>query len=144
MSFSTSEEDIIVVGTFPKVEVSENLIIKGDFVEHATYGRQFKAHSFQVTTPTDVSGIEHYLASGAIKGIGKVTAKRIVTKFKEDTFRIMEEEPYRLSEIKGISVKKAVNIADQVIEKKELRDVMVYLDGFGIGTALATRIYGFS
>lgn len=141
MSFSTSEEDIIVVGIFPSVDEGETLIVQGEYTDHPTYGRQFKAHSFQVTKPSDIAGIEHYLSSGAIKGIGKSYAKKIVSRFKEDTLRILEEEPERLAEIKGISIKKAVKIADQINEKKELRDVMIFLDRYGIGSNLALRIY---
>lgn len=141
MSFSTSEEDIIVVGIFPGVDEGETLIVHGEYTDHPTYGRQFKSHSFQVTQPSDIAGIEHYLASGAIKGIGKSYAKKIVSRFKEDTLRILEEEPERLAEIKGISIKKAVKIADQINEKKELRDVMIFLDQYGIGSNLALRIY---
>lgn len=141
MSFSTSEEDIIVVGIFVGVEESDNLIVRGDYVEHPTYGRQFKAQSFKITMPSDIAGIEHYLASGSIKGIGKVTAKRIVAAFGEDTFRIMEEEPEKLSKIKGISLSKAMDIADQVIDKRDYRDAIVYLDSLGIGSALAGRIF---
>ena len=141
MSFSTSEEDIIVVGIFPSVDEGETLIVQGEYTEHPTYGRQFKSHSFKVTKPSDIAGIEHYLSSGAIKGIGKSYAKKIVSRFKEDTLRVLEEEPERLAEIKGISIKKAVKIADQINEKKELRDVMIFLDQYGIGSNLALRIY---
>ena len=119
MSFSMSEEDIIVVGTFPGIDEGENLVIQGEYIEHATYGRQFKAHSYKVSEPTDIASIERYLASGAIKGIGKVTAKRIIAKFKDDTLRIMEEEPDKLAKVKGISLKKAIAISDQIIEKKD-------------------------
>ena len=142
MSFSTSEEDIIVVGTFPGIDEGENLVIQGEYIEHATYGRQFKAHSYKVSEPTDIASIERYLASGAIKGIGKVTAKRIIAKFKDDTLRIMEEEPAELAKVKGISLKKAIAISDQIIEKKELRDVIIFLDGYGIKSNMALRIYG--
>ena len=142
MSFSTPEEDIIVVGTFPGIDEGENLVIQGEYIEHATYGRQFKAHSYKVSEPTDIASIERYLASGAIKGIGKVTAKRIIAKFKDDTLRIMEEEPDKLAKVKGISLKKAIAISDQIIEKKELRDVIIFLDGYGIKSNMALRIYG--
>jgi len=142
MSFSTSEEDIIVVGIFPGIDEGENLVIQGEYIEHATYGRQFKAHSYKVSEPTDIASIERYLASGAIKGIGKVTAKRIIAKFKDDTLRIMEEEPDKLAKVKGISLKKAIAISDQIIEKKELRDVIIFLDGYGIKSNMALRIYG--
>ncbi len=142
MSFSTPEEDIIVVGTFPGIDEGENLVIQGEYIEHVTYGRQFKAYSYKVSEPTDIASIERYLASGAIKGIGKVTAKRIIAKFKDDTLRIMEEEPDKLAKVKGISLKKAIAISDQIIEKKELRDVIIFLDGYGIKSNMALRIYG--
>ena len=126
MSFSTSEEDIIVVGTFPGIDEGENLVIQGEYIEHATYGRQFKAHSYKVSEPTDIASIERYLASGAIKGIGLALAARIVRRFKKDTFRIIEEEPERLAEVKGISERKAMEIADQVNAKKDLRQAMIF------------------
>ena len=141
VSFSTAEEDIIVVGTLPGVDEGVTLIVRGEYVEHATYGRQFKVASYEVTKPTDIAGIEHYLSSGSIKGVGKALAKRIVSRFGENSIRIIEEEPEKLAEIKGISLKKAMNIADQIIEEKELRDVMIYLDRFGIGSANAPKIY---
>ncbi len=141
MSFSTTEEDIVVVGTFPGVKDGENLIIRGEYVDHEIYGRQFRADNFEITRPTDVASIEHYLASGIIKGIGNVLAKRIVSRFKEDTFKVIEEEPHQLAEVKGITIKKAVSIADQYIEHKELGEVIVFLYQYGIGAVLAHRIY---
>ena len=141
MSFSTLEEDITIVGTFPGVSVGMSLDVTGEYKEHPTYGMQFRVDSFRVIMPTDIAGIEHYLASGTIKGIGKATAKKIVSRFGEDTLRIMEEDPIKLSEIKGISVKKAIGIADQVVEEKELRDVMIFLDQYGIGSVLAYKLY---
>ena len=85
--------------------------------------------------------IERYLASGAIKGIGVALASRIVRRFKQDTFRIMEEEPERLAEIKGISERMAMEISDQMVEKKDLRDAMIFLNQYGITSNLAVKIY---
>ncbi len=139
---STDKEDITCVGIFPSVSQGENLSLYGEYVEHPSYGRQLKVSKYNVIEPTTKKGIEKYLASGAIKGIGKATAKKIVSKFGDDTIRIMEEEPERLAEIKGISMSKAIDISNQIIEKKEVRDVMIYLEQYGIGSKLALRIYG--
>ena len=104
-------------------------------------GTQFKVHSFEEKAPEGEIAIERYLGSGAIKGIGIALAARIVRRFKEDTFRIIEEEPERLAEIKGISHRKAMEIADQVNAKKDLRQAMIFLQQYGITTNLAVKIY---
>ena len=101
----------------------------------------FRSH--KVKEPEDVAAVERYLGSGAIKGIGASLAGRIVQKFKEDTFRIMEEEPERLAEIKGISRRKAQEIAVQVEDKRDMRKAMIYLQKYGVSTALAVKIYQF-
>lgn len=142
IDFSTEEEDIVCVGIFPSVSQGENLSLCGEFIEHPTYGREFKVEKYEVIEPETKDAIERYLASGVIKGIGKGLSKRIVAKFKEDTIRIIEEEPERLAEIKGISINKAIDISNQIIEKKELRDAMIFLEKFGIGNQLALKIYG--
>ena len=105
------------------------------------YGTQFKISSYQTVAPKDRVSMERYLGSGAIKGIGAALAARIVKKFGDDTFRVMEEEPERLAEIKGISQNKAREIAQQMEEKRDLRDALIYLQQFGISNALALRIY---
>lgn len=135
------EEEITCVGTFPMVSEGENLLMRGEYTSHPTYGEQFQMRSFQVKAPEDIQSIERYLASGAIKGIGVALAARIVRRFKKDTFRIMEEEPERLSEIKGISERMAMDISTQMMEKKDLRDAMIFLEKYGIHTNLAVRIY---
>ena len=137
----TEEEDIICVGSFGGIGQGENVEITGQYVEHAVYGRQLKAESIKVLTPEDAFAIERYLAGGAIKGVGPALAKRIVSKFGNDTFRIMEEEPERLAEIKGISERKAMEIAEQMEERKELREAMLFLQKYGITNNLAMKIY---
>ena len=135
------EEEIVCVGTCRGLTEGENIEAEGDYVEHPTYGLQFKISSYKTVAPTDCISIERYLASGAVKGIGAALAKRIVNRFGEDTFRIVEEEPERLAEIKGISERKAREIAMQMEERKDLRDALIYLQQFGISNTLAIRIY---
>ena len=137
----TEVEDIICVGSFGGIGQGENVEITGQYVEHAVYGRQLKAESIKVLTPEDAYAMERYLAGGAIKGVGPALAKRIVAKFGNDTFRIMEEEPERLAEIKGISERKAMEIAEQMEERKELREAMLFLQKYGITNNLAMKIY---
>lgn len=135
------EEEVICVGMCKGMTEGENIEAEGEYVEHPVYGRQFKLASYKVVAPKDCVSIERYLASGAVKGIGAALAKRIVKCFGEDTFRIIEEEPERLSEVKGISERKAREIAAQMEERKDLRDALIYLQQFGISNTLAIRIY---
>ena len=135
------EPEIVCTGVFPSISEGENIRMEGEFVSHPSYGRQFQMRQFEVIVPKGVTAIQRYLSMGAIKGIGPALAKRIVKAFKEDTFRIMEEEPERLAEIKGISEKMAMKISDQVVEKKDVRDAMLYLADLGLGTTLSLRIY---
>ena len=141
MVLIADEEEITCVGNFIDIADGMNIEATGDFVEHNVYGTQFKVEHFEETAPQDVIAIERYLGSGAIKGIGIALAARIVRRFKEDTFRIIEEEPERLSEIKGISERKAMEIADQVNQKKDLRQAMIFLQQYGINMNLAVKIY---
>ena len=134
-------DEITCVGTFQSLEEGEILELEGDFTEHAVYGSQFKVSSFKFSSPEDAAGMERYLGSGAIKGVGASLAARIVKRFGADTFRIIEEEPERLAEIKGISERKAMDIASQMEEKHEMREAMVYLQKYGISNTLAVRIY---
>ena len=137
------EEEITCVGIFSDIVEGENIEAKGEFTEHAVYGHQFKVSSFEEKAPEDEIAIERYLGSGAIKGIGLALAARIVRRFKKDTFRIIEEEPERLAEVKGISERKAMEIADQVNAKKDLRQAMIFLQQYGISTTLAVKIYNY-
>lgn len=137
------EEEITCVGVFSDIVEGENIEAKGEFTDHPVYGNQFKVSSFEEKAPEDEIAIERYLGSGAIKGIGLALAARIVRRFKKDTFRIIEEEPERLAEVKGISERKAMEIADQVNAKKDLRQAMIFLQQYGISTTLAVKIYNF-
>ena len=106
----SEEEELTCVGTFPVITEGELIEATGHYTEHAVYGTQFQIQKLEIKDPEDTAAIERYLGSGVIKGIGIALAARIVRKFKEDTFRIMEEEPERLAEVKGISEKKAREI----------------------------------
>lgn len=141
MNLMADGEEVTCVGMCKGLTQGENITAQGEFVEHPVYGRQFKLSSFQVVAPRDSVGMERYLASGAIKGIGATMAARIVKKFGDDTFRIIEEEPERLAEVKGISERKAQEIAVQMEEKRDLRDALVYLQQFGISNTYAIKIY---
>ncbi len=134
-------EELICVGTFRSVEAGETLKLTGSYVEHPVYGHQLKVESCQVTAPDDVVSMERYLGSGAIKGIGEAMAARIVKTFGRDTFRIVEEEPERLAEVKGISERKAREIALQMREKRDMREAFVFLQRYGISNTLAVKIY---
>lgn len=135
------EEELTCVGVFSDIAEGECIEAKGEYTDHPTYGRQFAVKSFEEKAPQDALAIERYLGSGAIKGIGIALAARIVRRFKEDTFHIIEEEPERLAEVKGISQRKAMEIADQVNEKRDLRQAMIFLQQYGISTTLAVKIY---
>lgn len=135
------DADVVCVGTMQMIHEGEFLFAEGSYVEHPSYGEQFQIVHYEIKVPKDCISIERYLASGAVKGIGAALAGRIVKKFKEDTFWIMEEEPERLSEVKGISERKAREIAEQAVGNKEVRQAMVYLQNYGISTTLAMKIY---
>lgn len=141
LNLVSKEEEITCVGIFSSIAEGENIEATGDYIEHVTYGRQFKVESFEERAPEDAEAIERYLGSGAIRGIGLALAARIVRRFKDDTFRIIEEEPERLAEIKGISERKAMEIATQVNEKRDLRQAMIFLQQYGITMNLAVKIY---
>ena len=141
LNLVSGEDEITCVGIFSTIAEGENIEATGDYTDHPTYGTQFKVVSFEEKAPEDQEAIERYLGSGAIKGIGLAMAARIVRRFKEDTFRIIEEEPERLVEVKGISERKAMEIASQVNEKRDLRQAMIFLQQFGITMNLAVKIY---
>ena len=141
MEFASEEMLNTCVGLFPVINEGENLIVRGEYVNHPTYGKQLKVSSYDVTEPTDEVSMERYLGSGAIKGIGPKLATRIVHTFGSDTFRIIEEEPERLAEVKGISKVKAMEISDQIVSTRDIRNIMIFLDKYGIHGNLAIKIY---
>ena len=141
LELETTHGDEILVGTFHYISEGEYLQAECEFTEHPTHGPQYQVTSYTVKEPEDKAAMERYLSSGAIKGMGPALAERVIKKFKGDTFRIIEEEPERLAEVKGISLKKAMNIAVQFQEKQEMRHAMMFLADYGIPNHFAVRIF---
>ena len=137
----SEEEELTCVGLFSVLAEGELVQVSGYMKEHPLYGEQLQVEQYELLAPEDETAMERYLGSGAIKGIGAAMAARIVRKFKGDTFRIIEEEPERLAEVKGISEKKAIEISAQMEEKKDLRQAMMFLTQYGISVPLAVKIY---
>lgn len=137
----SDEEELTCVGCFSVLAEGEFVQVGGSRKEHPLYGEQLQVEQYEILAPEDEIAMERYLGSGAIKGIGAALAARIVRRFKGDTFRIIEEEPERLAEVKGISERKAMEIAEQMEEKKELRQAMMFLTQYGISMSLAVKIY---
>ena len=135
------ENTLVCTGVLYLIHPGEYVVFNGNFVVHPSYGLQFKVTSYEETKPEGLDTIERYLGSGAIKGIGPALASRIVRRFREDTFRIIEERPEELASIKGISSRMAMEIADQVAEKRDMRRAMLFLGKLGIGLNLAVKIY---
>ncbi|MDE5864855.1 MAG: ATP-dependent RecD-like DNA helicase [Lachnospiraceae bacterium] len=133
--------DETFVGNLTGIEEGMYILAKGEYVDHPNYSIQFRVSEYQVKMPDDLMSMERYLASGAIKGIGEIMAKRILKTFGKDTFRIMEAEPERLAEIKGISERKANEIGVQFIEKQAMREALMFLSGYGISPNLAVKIF---
>lgn len=141
LALEVEGEELTCVGFFQYINQGEHIEAKGNYIDHPSYGQQFKIESYEVKVPQDAIAIERYLSSGVIKGIGVSLAKRIVKKFGSDTLRVMEEEPERLVEIKGISERIALEISKQVEEKSDLRKAMMYLQQYGITLSLGVKIY---
>lgn len=137
----SEEEELTCVGLFSVLAEGELVQVSGYMKEHPLYGEQLQVEQYELLAPEDETAMERYLGSGAIKGIGAAMAARIVRRFKGDTFRIIEEEPERLAEVKGISEKKAIEISAQMEEKKDLRQAMMFLTQYGISVPLAVKIY---
>lgn len=141
LTLSSGKKEIKCTGVFGYIGEGEYLEIQGEEVFHEIYGEQIKVSEYKIVPATDKLSIRKYLGSGAIKGLGAVLADRIVDKFGEDTFRIIEEEPEMLAEIRGITMRKAIDICEQIEAKKDMRDIMIFLQGYGISPALSTKIY---
>ncbi len=141
LTLVNDDVEMTCVGTFTFISEGEFIRATGNYTAHQLYGEQFQVQSYEFMEPEDLQSMERYLGSGAIKGIGNALAARIVRKFKKDTFRIIEEEPERLAEVKGISENMAREIAKQFDDKKDMRGAMLFLQQFGITTALAVKIY---
>ena len=141
LELQRDDEDLTLVGYFPYVNIGETIKAIGYWVDHPDYGRQFKMETYEIITPATLNGIERYLASGLIPGIGPVTAKKIVEKFGIDTLDIIQYNPQKLTEVDGIGQKKAQKIYDAFLEQKELKDIMLFLQGYNISPTYAVRIY---
>lgn len=137
----SEEDELTCVGSFPVVTQGASVELEGNFTQHPVYGKQFQAVRLTEKMPEDALAMERYLGSGAIKGIGAALAGRIVRHFGDDTFQIVENESERLSEVKGISEKKAREIAMQIAEKSDMRKVMMFLQKYGISLNLGAKIY---
>ncbi len=134
-------QDEMCVGSFPFINEGEYIVIEGEETFHPTYGEQIKVTSYEIKEPEDLLAVQRYLASGAIKGIGGGLAKRITDKFGDKTFEIMEKEPERLAEVKGITERKAMDFGEQFAEKREMRNALLFLQKYGISNQLAVKIY---
>ncbi len=139
--FETDEELTTIVGYLPFINSGDTLKIIGKFVEHKDYGRQFKVDTFEKLMPQTLGALEKYLANGNIKGIGEALAKRIVNKFGEETIHVFKYEPERLSQIKGISEKKAIEMSEAFIENWEVWQIVGFLERFGIGAEHAKKVF---
>lgn len=133
--------ELTCVGNLPAVAEGELIEATGEEIQHSVYGRQFRIEVCRTKVPEDSAALERYLGSGAIRGVGAALAGRIVRHFREETLRIIREEPERLSEVKGISERKAREIAAQVAEKSEMQNAMIFLSQYGISLALGAKIY---
>ena len=141
LNVTADGEEYVLVGTFPYISEGDFIEASGREVEHPIYGDQIQVESYELKAPEDTASMERYLGSGAIRGVGAALAARIVRRFKADTFRIIEEEPERLAEVKGISEKMAMAISEQMEAKRELRQAMMFLQEYGISMNLALKIY---
>lgn len=141
LSLVNEGKEYTLVGNFHYISEGEMVEAVGAMTEHPVYGEQMTVETYEIKTPEDTAAMERYLGSGAIKGVGAALAARIVKRFKADTFRILEEEPERLSEVKGVSEKMAMAISQQVEQKKEMRQAMMFLQEYGISMNLAAKIY---
>lgn len=141
LSLVNEGEEYTLVGNFHYISEGEMIEAVGAMTEHPVYGEQMTVESYEIKAPEDTAAMERYLGSGAIKGVGAALAARIVRRFKADTFRVMEEEPERLSEVKGVSEKMAMSISQQIEQKKEMRQAMMFLQEYGISMNLAAKIY---
>lgn len=137
----TDDDVVTIVGYIPILNIGETIKVEGDWENHQNYGQQFKVTNYSSVVPATLNGIEKYLASGLIPGIGPKTAKKIVEKFGEDSIDILQYNPQRLTEVEGIGEKKVTKIAAAFEEQRELRDVMIFLQSYGISPGYGVKIY---
>ena len=141
VNISVEGDDVVCTGYFSDITEGDQIIAEGSFVEHKQYGIQFTVTSYEIKEPETSVAMEKYLGSGIIKGVGPALSAKMVKKFGDETFNIIEREPERLAEIKGITEKKAIEIGSQFEEKKEFRNAMIFLNQYGVSNALAMKIY---
>ena len=141
VNISVEGDDVVCTGYFSDITEGDQIIAEGSFVEHKQYGIQFTVASYEIKEPETSVAMEKYLGSGIIKGVGPALSAKIVKKFGDETFNIIEREPERLAEIKGITEKKAIEIGSQFEEKKEFRNAMIFLNQYGVSNALAMKLY---
>ena len=141
VNISVEGDDVVCTGYFSDITEGDQIIAEGSFVEHKQYGIQFTVASYEIKEPETSVAMEKYLGSGIIKGVGPALSAKIVKKFGDETFNIIEREPERLAEIKGITEKKAIEIGSQFEKKKEFRNAMIFLNQYGVSNALAMKIY---
>ena len=139
--FETDNEEIVIVGYLPFINVGDTLKLIGKIVTHQDYGEQFKVDTFEKLMPQTLGSLERYLANGTIKGVGPATAKKIVDTFKEETIHVLKYEPQKLAQIKGINNEKAIAISEAFIENWEIWQIVGYLEKFGIGVQNAKNVY---
>ena len=140
-TFETDEEETTIVGYLPFINKGDNVKAVGNFVDHPEYGRQFKVETFEKTMPKTLSGLEKYIASGRIKGIGPATAKKIIKKFGKESVSVIRYEPEKLTCIKGITLTKATEMSESFNENWDAWKIVEYLQKFGLGPQSAETIF---
>jgi exodeoxyribonuclease V alpha subunit len=138
---SANTELVTAVGPLLGAQIGESLRLRGRWTSHVKYGRQFEVHSYTTVLPATEQGIRRYLGSGMIKGIGPVMAERMVNHFGVDIMHVIDDEPDRLIEVDGLGPKRCARIKDAWAEQKAIKEVMVFLQGVGVSTSLAVKIY---
>ena len=138
---NTEDDTITIVGFLPFVNIGDNLVVTGEFVTHKDYGEQFKVETFRKEMPKTLDALERYLGGGAIKWVGPKTAEKIIKTFGNDTIFVLEKEPQKLSNIKGITIEKANEISESFIEKKEVWKIVGFLEEIGISSSYAKKVY---
>ena len=141
LELSDGDDFITAVGIMPQVNVADNLTLLGGYTNHRSYGKQFSARSCEISRPTQAADILRYLSSGAVRGIGPATAKRLVEAFGEATLDVMEEQPERVAMLRGISREKAEDYSEQLKSNAGIRTLMIFLGEFGISNTAAVKIF---
>jgi len=139
--FQTKDEETIITGCLPFINNGDSLKLIGKFIMHQEYGRQFKVESFEKIMPETLEALERYLSGGIIAGVGPATARKIITKFGEETIHILRYEPEKLSQVKGINLSKAIKITEEFAEKWDLWEIVGFLEKFGISAQNSKKVY---